>query len=205
MKISNTDVEAQHPWPEGTHVQGGSAGIVLRPVERGGNYRTAFVEAFPAGTFIRGEGETVEAAEDACWAEYQKIVNCDGGGEHGPYEPRHYENGAGFCVKCDAWFSNVCEPSLGYGVNALACKRVQARWGRNVVLTEKWRGLVADEEAGIWALIRHEPMPSPTTADPTPEELRDCEPPSPEELARQLVLLDIALGRLIDSAPRRDR
>src|SRR5512136_1108243 len=44
-----------------------------------GTYRTAFFEAFPQvphngqqyGTFIRGEGGSIEEAEQKCWARYQ--------------------------------------------------------------------------------------------------------------------------------------
>lgn len=112
------DVEARHPWPEGTYVQGGSKGLVIK--HEGGTYRTAFVEAFPRepDTFLRGEGATVEEAEDACWAKWERIVACPAHPEHGPFEPRMYRNGAGFCTRCGAWFPKVLpedEPPVTLG------------------------------------------------------------------------------------------
>lgn len=101
--IANTGIEARHPWPEEVDVQGGSGGVVFSPQ---GNYRTAFVEAFPEGTFLRGEGPTLAEAEDACWEKYQRHVSC----EHGPFERRQYRNGAGFCTKCGTWMSRVFDP-----------------------------------------------------------------------------------------------
>jgi hypothetical protein len=97
--IANTRERARHPWPDGCHVQGGTAGVVFAA---GGTYRTAFVEAFPAGTFLRGEGATVADAEDACWAKYQALAGCphDQG-----FDRRDYVNGCGFCRRCGTWFS----------------------------------------------------------------------------------------------------
>lgn len=101
--IANTGTEARHPWPEEVSVQGGSGGVVF---SEQGNYRTAFVEAFPGGTFLRGEGPTLAEAEDSCWEQYQRYTGC----EHGPFERRQYRNGAGFCTKCGIWMSRVFEP-----------------------------------------------------------------------------------------------
>lgn len=106
--IVNTDQPSRHPWPEDCYIQGGGRGIVFGAPT--GTYRTAFVEAFPRNpnTFLRGEGPTIAAAEDACWVQYERIQNCaGGGGEHGPYEPRQYRNRAGFCTRCGAWFPRV--------------------------------------------------------------------------------------------------
>lgn len=70
-------------WPEDTYTQCGDKGVVL------GNkpYRTAFFEAFPKEpkTFIRGEGQTVEEAEEKAWNKYQSIINCE----------KHYFNRVG--------------------------------------------------------------------------------------------------------------
>lgn len=105
--IRNTTTEAQHDWPEDVMVQGGKGGLVFRAAEQGGSYTTAFVEAFPGGTFLRGEGKTVADAETACWKQYLVYAGCQ---PHGPYERRSYRNGAGFCIKCGTWMSNVFEP-----------------------------------------------------------------------------------------------
>lgn len=96
--IANTQEPARHPWPEGCHVQGGARGLVFRDGEP---YRTAFVEAFPAGTFLRGEGKTITEAEDACWAQYEHLSACphDEG-----FDRRDYVNGSGFCRRCGTWF-----------------------------------------------------------------------------------------------------
>lgn len=174
-EILRTGEQAAFEWPEDVFLQGGKSGAVFSP---NGNYRTAFVEAFPGGTFLRGEGETVAEAEAKCWEKYQRHLKCsDGTGQHGPYDPRKYENGAGFCVKCGAWFTKVCEPSQAYRIGELACERVQARWGKDVVLLHKWSGLVEDEKASIRAELAGEPPPAATTEDPTEDELREAAAP----------------------------
>lgn len=106
--IKNTRTEAQHDWPEDAYIQGGERGVVFGGP--GGAYQTAFVEAFPGGTFLRGEGSTLAEAEDSCWKQYQRYTDCDGSGRgHGPYERRQYRNGAGFCTRCGIWMSKVFE------------------------------------------------------------------------------------------------
>jgi hypothetical protein len=98
--IENTSEPMRHPWPADCEVQGGRAGVVF---SEAGNYRTAFVEAFP-GTFLRGEGKTIAEAEDACWAKYEVLAACphDQG-----FERRHYINGAGHCRRCGTWFGRA--------------------------------------------------------------------------------------------------
>ena len=104
--IRNTQFLTQHDWPEDVYIQGGGCGVVF--CGNGPSYLTAFVEAFPEGTFLRGEGATVPAAEDDCWLKYLAMKTCSGpNGEHGPYEARAYTNGSGFCVHCGTWFPNV--------------------------------------------------------------------------------------------------
>ncbi len=128
------DYQCQNEWPEDCFVQCGGNGIVItyHKIEdvltdpekaaeafigaTSGNeatqklpfYRTAFFEAFPRNpnTFIRGEGKTVEEAENECWKTYQAYFECD----HPSFEPRDYENGSGFCTKCGLWFSGVIKP-----------------------------------------------------------------------------------------------
>ena len=58
--IRNTTEPIRCDWPDGTFIQGGARGVVLGGKD--GPYRTAFVEAFPADTFLRGEGPTIEYA-----------------------------------------------------------------------------------------------------------------------------------------------
>lgn len=109
MRIEHTEFDAQYPWPDGMFLQGGECGVVIRPADKGGTYRTAFVEAFPGGTFIRGEGSTVLEAETACWLKYQRYENCPGANGH-DYEPRNHRNGAGFCKHCGRFASKVFSP-----------------------------------------------------------------------------------------------
>lgn len=102
--IANTAQFTHHSWPADCTVQGGDRGVVFSRNNSHEPYRTAFVEALVAGTFLRGEGATIADAEDSCWAQYQTLINCK---DHGPYERRHYRNGSGFCTKCGTWFPDV--------------------------------------------------------------------------------------------------
>lgn len=107
--------QAAHPWPEDTAVSAGR-GVVFR---RGTNehYTTLFMEVYPPGaSFIRGEGPTPQACEDSCWAQYQVALHCRDGHTHEwePYRTRadgspgsRYTNGAGFCVHCSTFRSEV--------------------------------------------------------------------------------------------------
>jgi hypothetical protein len=107
--IKNTRHAVQHPWPEDVYLQGGGHGLVFS--SDGNDYTTAFVEAFPGSTFLRGEGPTVAEAEDAAWKQFLVWRDCDGSGQpHGPYERRQYRNGAGFCTRCGIWMNKVFEP-----------------------------------------------------------------------------------------------
>lgn len=84
----------------GIFVQGGRKGIVLG---KEGSYRTAFIECSPEGSFIRGEGTTLEEADNACFRKLQAYLGCI---EH-VWEPRGYQNGAGFCKVCGQFGSGV--------------------------------------------------------------------------------------------------
>jgi hypothetical protein len=92
------------PWEEEIGVQCGGSGVVL--VEKGENYRTAFFEAFPKkpSCFLRGEGATVEEAEENCWNKYQKVIAC----EH-EMERKNRTDGYGYCKHC-SYSSMVFEP-----------------------------------------------------------------------------------------------
>lgn len=120
---------ARHPWPSNCHIQGGGDGLVMRggsmeevlgnqdkalevvgamlgsKEDPDGSYRTAFFEAFPRepDTFIRGEGRTVEDAEDSAWAQFQKYASC----RRHEFERRGYHNGAGLCRHCGMFGSKV--------------------------------------------------------------------------------------------------
>jgi len=91
-------------WPQGCLVQWGERGLVFGP-SGGEDKIVAFFEAFPADpqTFLRGEGETVEAAELAAWFQWMKISECPG---HS-FETRGSTNGGGFCRHCNLFASGV--------------------------------------------------------------------------------------------------
>ena len=49
--------------------------------------------------------------------------------------------------------------------------------GEDVVITQKWSGLVRDEKARIAARLDGLPQPEPTTEPPTEDELREAAEP----------------------------
>ena len=80
----------RYAWPEGCTVQWGHGIVPAVP----------FFEAFPSGTFIRGEGPDIAAAERSAFEQYQRDLACD----HvwGRQRPGGalYVNGAAFCRRC---------------------------------------------------------------------------------------------------------
>ncbi|KQM97149.1 hypothetical protein [Sphingomonas sp. Leaf226] len=90
-------------WPDDCTVQWGHGIIPSTP----------FFEAFPTGTFIRGEGPTIADAEARAFAQFESEFSC----RHvwGRQRPGHstYLNGAGWCRKCGAFrgkmFAEVVE------------------------------------------------------------------------------------------------
>lgn len=100
--IDRTGEPMRCDWPADTYVQGGKRGIVFGGAD--GAYRTAFVEAFPAGMFLRGEGPTVEEAEKECFAQWKNATSCPAYPEHGPWDRRNYTNGGAFCEGCGSFF-----------------------------------------------------------------------------------------------------
>jgi hypothetical protein len=160
MLITNTTVEAQRPWPDDVYIQGG-----------GGNRRPVFVEVSTPGSFIRGEGVTMHDAEQDAWAKYQRVLTCAGGGDHGPYEARHYENGCGFCAKCGVWFSDVLPKSARWQAQEAGTSNVLAAYGDAIISDRRWSGLVADETARLLAQAAGEPAPRPPPVPPTDAEL----------------------------------
>lgn len=134
VNFSSKTYDLQHDWPLDCKVQGGESGIVFTkpgalkealadPVKAGEmvvgivakevrqpHYRTAYFEAFPEsnghGTFLRGEGKSLQEAEDKAWRQWVRVRDC----EHKEFEARRYENGAGFCKACGMFASNVIPP-----------------------------------------------------------------------------------------------
>lgn len=113
-KASDKNIESIYPWEGVELLQGGDRGVVVGGAN--GGYRTAFVEAFIDGTFIRGEGETIEKAEKAAWKQYQQRQQCPG---H-EWEPRGYKNRAGFCKHCNTFQSDVIDPA-DFGFICVEC------------------------------------------------------------------------------------
>jgi hypothetical protein len=101
---SSSDYDSPHDYGDAM-VQGGRNGLVINSKDTSKSYRTAFVEAFIDGSFVRGEGKSLKEADDACWAKIIKQRSCSG---H-EFEPRSYTNGAGFCKHCgyfaSEWFT----------------------------------------------------------------------------------------------------
>jgi hypothetical protein len=100
-KSFGEEYDCKYDWD--CSVQCGDSGIVF---SEKGNYRTAFFEAFPnnPSCFLRGEGKTVEEAEQNCWEKYQKVLTC----EH-EMERRNRTDGYGYCKHC-SYSSVVFEP-----------------------------------------------------------------------------------------------
>lgn len=100
--ILRTEHVSGHPWPADCYIQGGGSGLVF---SSSGSYNTAFVEAFPRNpnTFIRGEGATVEEADDAAWAKFERYLACP---EH-MFSAGSYRNGCGTCTRCGMFGSMV--------------------------------------------------------------------------------------------------
>ncbi|WP_128545095.1 hypothetical protein [Larkinella soli] len=109
MKIARTTISGPYTclkdWQDDCFVQAGDDGLVFSSK---GNYLTAFFEAFPNNpdTFIRGEGKTIEEAEESAWGQLQRFQACSG---H-DFERRNYRNGAGFCKHCGMFKSKAFEP-----------------------------------------------------------------------------------------------
>ena len=97
MLGGNAKYEPECAWPSDCTVQWGHGIIPAVP----------FFEAFPAGTFIRGEGETIAKAERQAFAQYLQDIACN----HvwGRFRPGSvtYTNGAAFCRKCGGFRSRM--------------------------------------------------------------------------------------------------
>lgn len=103
MKILKNKYECKKDWPEDCFVQGDVDGLVLG--EKEGVRKTAFFEAFPAApnsTFIRGEGNSLENAEDDAFKKLSGFLACP---EH-EFE-RKDDTGRGKCTQCSIEVSDV--------------------------------------------------------------------------------------------------
>lgn len=119
--FSKENYNCLKPWPEDCFCQCGGNGVVFtegsmqetldNPQEQKEaikavlgkdtnkkHYRTAFFEAFPKNPscFIRGEGATVEEAEEKAFLKWEKIQNCK---DHA-FDRRGRTDGYCYCTKC---------------------------------------------------------------------------------------------------------
>lgn len=85
------------PWPDDCMVQWGNGIIPATP----------FFEAFPKGTFIRGEGQTFEDAEQNAFAKYERDLACNHVWGRQRPDGVLYTNGAGWCRKCSGFRSKM--------------------------------------------------------------------------------------------------
>lgn len=99
------DYTPAQAWPDDATVQWGHGIIPANP----------FFEAFVAGTFLRGDAESIEAAEEKAFADYLTFVGCDHVWSRTSRRRGTYTNGAGWCVKCDSFKSKVFEPIVTLG------------------------------------------------------------------------------------------
>jgi hypothetical protein len=149
--------EAQHPWPVETTVSAGRGIVFVRKPKPGEptSYLSMFMEVYaPGAAFIRGEGETPEDCENAAWATYQLALYCSGPGGVHAWEPRGYSNGAGFCVHCNTFKSDVftgeglgqhceiCQVGTTYDWEKNDAGDVVFRCKEHHVRSEKMKGLL---------------------------------------------------------------
>lgn len=110
------------PWPEDCFCQCGGNGVVftdnssmselltnpkdqqeaikavLGEESKKTHYKTAFFEAFPKNPscFIRGEGKTIEEAEEKAFIKWEKILNC----QNHQWDRKGRTDGYCFCTLC---------------------------------------------------------------------------------------------------------
>lgn len=115
---SSPDYKPTCAWPDDCMVQWGQGLIPAVP----------FFEAFPTGTFIRGEGDTIADAEQQAFEKYQRDVACN----HlwGRNRPGHstYTNGAGWCRKCGGFRGKMFREVVVLGHNRKPLGRMERDW-----------------------------------------------------------------------------
>jgi hypothetical protein len=106
------------PWPDDCMVQWGHGIIPANP----------FFEAFPPGTFIRGDGDTIEQAERKAFAQYEREFLCaHAWGRH--HERRGtYLNGAAWCRKCGAFRGKMFREVVILGHWRKPLARMEVDW-----------------------------------------------------------------------------
>jgi hypothetical protein len=103
-RIHNTAEVARWDWPDDCYIHGGEQSgrvdALGRVVPR------VFFEAYPRDplpTYLRGDGSSMEEAEDEAWSLFAVYRACP----HPEFEARTWRNGSGHCVRCRLWFPAV--------------------------------------------------------------------------------------------------
>lgn len=105
-------------WPDDCMVQWGHGLVPAVP----------FFEAFPKGTFIRGEGEDIAAAEQQAFDQYQRDLACNHvWGRYRNERAGTYTNGAAFCRKCGGFRGKMFLPIVTLG----HMRKPLTRWERD--------------------------------------------------------------------------
>lgn len=140
-------------------VQGGTQGLVVN--RSGPSYRTAFIECFPEGSFIRGEGATLEDADKSCFSQLSAYLTCT----NHEWEPRGYRNGGGICARCGQFGSGVFTPDeLGLrcrtcgtptfhtarGISKPVCEEHDERWPYFIAWLRVSRNIRSDEDQVLY-------------------------------------------------------
>ena len=168
--------ECKMQWPEDCFVQCGEHGIVLKTgsidaifeasdpiaeIEKNQTYITAFFEAFPKNpdTFLRWDGDSIEAAEQKAWNKLQRYLSCPG---H-EFERQGYENGAGFCKHCNMFKSKAFDPLT----KCTICDKPTYHRCDNKKMwyCEEHRNLIPEENMHSWEKRR---LKSNRITDPSP-------------------------------------
>lgn len=109
-------------WPDNCTVQWGHGIVPAVP----------FFEAFIPGTFIRGEGEDIAAAERKAFEQYQSEFSCDHHWSrcrvYANGTESLYHNGAGFCRKCGAFRGSMFRPIVILGDMRKPLSRWESDW-----------------------------------------------------------------------------
>lgn len=120
MLRSNPAYTPTCAWPENCTVQWGHGLVPAVP----------FFEAFMPGTFIRGEGEDIAAAEQKAFDQYSREFHCQhqwGRLRPGP-RGTVYTNGAGWCRKCGAFRGSMFSQVVILGHMRKPLSRWEADW-----------------------------------------------------------------------------
>lgn len=102
LMVKDKEYTLKQDWPKDVGLQCGDKGIVFNRKKRSARH-TAFFEAFPLSKFVRGEGETLEKAEKACFEKARIIFEC----KHKNKVEKEGEKWSEVCSDCGAVFKFV--------------------------------------------------------------------------------------------------